>query len=135
VAELPAVPARCAGRDGGVVDAAPAARRRQRADPTTCPYTTAGGQFQLGRPARWPSTAYREQFFALDPFIDLPPFTVVSLQELIPLAELRESEYYRRSRARRDPTSRADAREPRGMEARLRFAARRRPVQPPTSAC
>lgn len=89
------------------------------------PYTTAGGHsFSKADPRDWPSTAYREQFFALDPFIDLPPLTVVSLQELIPLAELRESEYYRQFL---EPAGilyilGADAREPRGMEARLRVS-------------
>lgn len=89
------------------------------------PYTTASGHsFSKADPRDWPSTAYREQFFALDPFIDLPPLTVVSLQELIPLAALRESEYYRQFL---EPAGilyilGADAREPGGMEARLRVS-------------
>jgi DNA-binding CsgD family transcriptional regulator/PAS domain-containing protein len=89
------------------------------------PYTTADGHgFSKADPRDWPSTAYREQFFALDPFVDLPPLTVVSLQELIPLQELRQSEYYRQFL---EPAGilyilAADAREPRGMEARLRVS-------------
>ena len=99
------------------------------------PYTTADGHsFSKADPRDWPSTAYREQFFALDPFIDLPPLTVVSLQELIPLEALRESEYYRQFL---EPAGilyilGADAREPRGMEARLRVS--RGPDDAPFSA-
>ena len=82
------------------------------------PYTTADGHsFSKADPRDWPSTAYREQFFALDPFIDLPPLTVVSLQQLMPHEELRESEYYRQFL---EPAGilyilGADAREPRRM--------------------
>jgi DNA-binding CsgD family transcriptional regulator len=51
---------------------------------------------QLADPNDWQTSVYREQFFALDPFINLPPGTVVTLQELLPAAALQDSEYYRR---------------------------------------
>jgi DNA-binding CsgD family transcriptional regulator/PAS domain-containing protein len=50
---------------------------------------------QLADPDDWPALAYREQFFALDPFVNLPPGKVVTLRELVPDAELRRSEFYR----------------------------------------
>lgn len=49
---------------------------------------------RLADPSDWQSLAYREQFFALDPFINLPPGKVVTLQELLPMPELLASEYY-----------------------------------------
>jgi DNA-binding CsgD family transcriptional regulator len=89
------------------------------------PYTTRGGMtFSRADPRDWPSTAYREQFFALDPFVDLPPLRVVSLHELLPGEELERSEYYRQflePAGIRDILA-ADAREPGGMEARLRIS-------------
>jgi DNA-binding CsgD family transcriptional regulator len=42
----------------------------------------------------WPVTSYKEHFFALDPFINLPISKVVSIDELVPAAQLLESEYY-----------------------------------------
>lgn len=51
---------------------------------------------ELADPADWPSSAYKEHFFALDPFINLPLDQVVSLDQLIPEEELLASEYYRR---------------------------------------
>lgn len=51
---------------------------------------------QLADPDDWPALAYREQFFALDPFVNLPPGKVVTLRELVPDAELRRGEFYRR---------------------------------------
>jgi DNA-binding CsgD family transcriptional regulator len=89
------------------------------------PYTTRGGlTFSKADPRDWPSAVYREQFFALDPFVNLEPFTVHSLHELMPAAELRESEYYRQFL---EPAGvlhilGVDAREPAGMEARLRVS-------------
>jgi DNA-binding CsgD family transcriptional regulator/PAS domain-containing protein len=50
---------------------------------------------QLADPDDWPALAYREQFFALDPFVNLPPGKVVTLRELVPDAELQRSEFYR----------------------------------------
>lgn len=43
----------------------------------------------------WELSAYREQFFALDPFVNLPLDTVVALQDLMPGKELTSSAYYR----------------------------------------
>lgn len=49
---------------------------------------------QLAPPNDWPSLAYKEQFFALDPFVNLKEGQVVSLAELMPEAELINSDYY-----------------------------------------
>ncbi|HEY9035424.1 MAG TPA: helix-turn-helix transcriptional regulator, partial [Pseudomonadales bacterium] len=43
----------------------------------------------------WQPAAYRERFFALDPFINLPRDTAMSLAELMPGASLANSDYYR----------------------------------------
>lgn len=51
---------------------------------------------QLADQNDWEVSQYREQFFALDPFVNLPLGKVVTLAELMPDAELRNSEYYRR---------------------------------------
>jgi len=89
------------------------------------PYTTRSGQtFSKADPRDWPSTAYREQFFALDPFVDLRPGEIVSLQDLMSLKDLQKSEYYRQFL---EPAGilyiiGADVREPGGMEARLRIS-------------
>lgn len=89
------------------------------------PYTTRGGlTFSKADPGDWPSTAYREQFFALDPFVGLEPLQVVSLQDLLPREELLRSEYYRQFL---EPAGilhilGADAREPGGLEARIRVS-------------
>jgi len=50
---------------------------------------------QLADPNEWAALAYREQFFALDPFVNLPLGKVVTLQELMPDSELLRCEYYR----------------------------------------
>lgn len=50
---------------------------------------------QLADPNEWAALAYREQFFALDPFVNLPLGKVVTLQELMPDTELLGCEYYR----------------------------------------
>jgi DNA-binding CsgD family transcriptional regulator len=42
----------------------------------------------------WPVTSYKEHFFALDPFINLPIGQIVSIEELVPAEKLLESEYY-----------------------------------------
>lgn len=44
----------------------------------------------------WQATQYREQFFALDPFVSLPLGKVVSLDELMPADQLSTSDYYLR---------------------------------------
>lgn len=49
---------------------------------------------QLAPPNDWPSLAYKEQFFALDPFVNLKEGTVVTLAELMPEEELIKSDYY-----------------------------------------
>ncbi len=52
-------------------------------------------QLDLADPNDWEAVNYRDQFFALDPFVNLPPGKVVTQQELVPDAELLQSEYYR----------------------------------------
>lgn len=49
---------------------------------------------QLAPPNDWPSLAYKEQFFALDPFVNLQEGQVVTLDELVPESELVGSDYY-----------------------------------------
>jgi len=80
----------------------------------------------LADPDDWEAINYREQFFALDPFVNLPPGKVVTQQELVPDEELLESEYYRDYLA---PIGifhilGVDTVEPDGMLARLRIARR-----------
>lgn len=55
-----------------------------------------GLSLELADPSDWPSSAYKERFFALDPFVNLPPDRVVSLDELLSEEKLLASEYYRR---------------------------------------
>ena len=81
---------------------------------------------ELADPDDWEAINYREQFFALDPFVNLPPGKVVTQQELIPDEELLASEYYRDYLA---PIGifhilGVDTVEPDGMLARLRIARR-----------
>ncbi len=69
-------------------------------------------------------TAYRDRYFALDPFVDLPLGEPVTLQELVPVEELLRSEFYTRYM---EPMGAlyalaVDVREPGGLEARLRAA-------------
>jgi len=49
---------------------------------------------QLADPNDWETIAYKEQFFALDPFINLAPDAVVTLDQLLPREALEQSEYY-----------------------------------------
>lgn len=49
---------------------------------------------QLADPNDWETIAYKEQFFALDPFINLAPGAVVTLDQLLPRGEFEQSEYY-----------------------------------------
>ena len=49
----------------------------------------------LADPDDWEAIHYREQFFAIDPFVNLPPGKVVTQRELVPDEELLKSEYYR----------------------------------------
>jgi DNA-binding CsgD family transcriptional regulator/PAS domain-containing protein len=79
---------------------------------------------QLADPNDWEAMIYREQFFAIDPFVNLPPDKVVTQQELVPDAELLGSAYYRDYL---EPIGifhilGADTTEPAGLMARLRIA-------------
>lgn len=81
----------------------------------------------IGDPSDWELTAYREQFFALDPFVNLPHDTVVTLEDLLPGEQLRESDYYKHYL---EPIGLfhilgLDTQEPDGMLARLRISRRR----------
>ncbi|MEM1112709.1 MAG: helix-turn-helix transcriptional regulator [Pseudomonadota bacterium] len=75
----------------------------------------------------WEATAYREQFFSLDPFINLSLDTVTSLDDLLSDRELEASDYYRYYLQPIDlyQILGVDMREPGGMLARLRFGRRR----------
>jgi len=90
------------------------------------PETTAD-QSESGDPSDWELTAYREQFFSLDPFINLPTDQVISLEDLLPDAELVISDYYQQYL---QPINLfrilgVDTQEPGGMLARLRISRRR----------
>jgi len=74
-------------------------------------------------PAAW-KTAYQDHFFALDPFVDLPTGEPTTLEELVPLDELKKSDFYTQYM---EPMGAlyalaVDVREPDGLEARLRAA-------------
>jgi DNA-binding CsgD family transcriptional regulator len=75
----------------------------------------------------WEVTAYREQFFALDPFINLPLDTVTALEDILPDTELVTSDYYLHYLEPVDlfRILGVDTAEPDGMLARLRFSRRR----------
>ena len=45
-------------------------------------------QGSLADPSDWEASAYRDQFFALDPFVNLPVDEVVALEDILPDAEL-----------------------------------------------
>jgi len=81
----------------------------------------------LADPGDWQASAYREQFFALDPFVDLPRDQVVTLEDLLPDEALRKSDYYLHYL---EPIGLfrilgVDTAEPGGMLARLRASRRR----------
>ena len=81
---------------------------------------------ELADPEDWEAVHYREQFFAIDPFVNLPPGKVVTQRELVPDEELLRSEYYLNYLK---PIGLfhilgVDTVEPDGMEARLRIARR-----------
>ena len=74
----------------------------------------------------WEVTAYQEQFFALDPFVNLPPDKVIALEDILPDPELKRNDYYLDYLK---PVGLfrilgADTVEPGGMLARLRFSRR-----------
>ena len=85
------------------------------------------GDATLADPDAWQSAAYQEEFFSLDPFVNLPADQVVTLEDMLTDAELVESDYYRHYL---EPVGLfrilgVDTAEPGGMLARLRFSRRR----------
>lgn len=79
---------------------------------------------RLADPGDHRPAAYRERFFAFDPFVNLPADTVVSLAELMPRAALLGSDYYRQYLA---PIGvlhilGADTTTPEGLHASLRLS-------------
>jgi DNA-binding CsgD family transcriptional regulator len=76
----------------------------------------------LADPTDWQALAYREYFFALDPFVNLPIGDVVTMAELVPEHSLKQSEYYQRylKPAGIYHILGTDTREPNGLVARLR---------------
>jgi len=53
-----------------------------------------GHDSTLADPNDWEVCAYREQFFSLDPFINLPLDTVITLEDILPDKDLVTSDYY-----------------------------------------
>ena len=89
------------------------------------------GGDELADPSDWEAITYQEQFFAIDPFVNLPPGKVVTQRELVPDEELLKSDYYLNYLK---PIGLfhilgVDTIEPDGMQARLRAA--RRPDELP----
>ena len=81
----------------------------------------------LADPDDWELTAYREEFFSLDPFVNLPRDQVIALEDIMPDSELEQSDYYQQYL---EPIGLfqilgVDTSEPGGMVARLRFSRRR----------
>ena len=74
----------------------------------------------------WEVSAYREQFFSLDPFINLPLDRVVALEDILPDDELISSDYYQHYLKPIDlfRILGVDTAEPGGMIARLRISRR-----------
>lgn len=77
-------------------------------------------------PDDWELTAYRDEFFALDPFVNLPLDEVTALKDILPDRELVDSDYYRQYL---QPVGLfhilgVDTAEPGGMMARLRISRR-----------
>lgn len=88
----------------------------------------------LADPGDWQPAAYRERFFALDPFVNMPRDTVLTLAELMPKQGLANSDYYRQYL---EPAGvfhilGADTETPEGLHASLRIS--RGPDEPPFSA-
>lgn len=75
----------------------------------------------------WELTAYREEFFSLDPFVNLPRDQVIALEDILPDSELEQSDYYQQYLQPIDlfRILGVDTSEPGGMVARLRFSRRR----------
>lgn len=85
------------------------------------------GASALADPNDWEVSAYREQFFELDPFVNLPLDKIIALEDLLTDAELMASDYYLHYL---EPIGLfrilgVDTGEPGGMLARLRFSRRR----------
>jgi GAF domain-containing protein len=85
-----------------------------------------GAEVHLADPDDWEVTVYREQFFTLDPFVNLPLDKVIALEDILPDPELRASDYYLHYL---QPINLfqilgVDTAEPGGMLARLRFSRR-----------
>ncbi|MDC0361605.1 helix-turn-helix transcriptional regulator [Halioglobus sp.] len=81
---------------------------------------------RLADSSDWEVSAYREQFFSLDPFINLPLDKVVALEDILPDNELISSDYYQHYLK---PINLfrilgVDTAEPGGMIARLRISRR-----------
>lgn len=83
-----------------------------------------GTPSELADPNDWQVASYKEQFFSLDPFVNLPPGKVVTLEELVPGSELIETEYYHQYLEPVDVfhVLGADTIEPNGLLARLRVS-------------
>ena len=79
-------------------------------------------QVSLADPTDWEASAYREQYFSLDPFISLPVGKIITLAELMPDDELRASDYYQQylKPAGVFHILGGDTLEPNGLMARLR---------------
>ncbi|WP_101757420.1 helix-turn-helix transcriptional regulator [Oceanicoccus sp. KOV_DT_Chl] len=77
---------------------------------------------ELADPEDWQASAYKEQFFALDPFVNLPIGEVVTLAEMVAQDQLETSEYYIQylQPAGVYHIIGADTREPEGLVACLR---------------
>lgn len=86
-----------------------------------------GAHATLADPNDWEVSAYREQFFSLDPFVNLPLDKVIALADILPDKDLVTSDYYLHYL---QPINLfrilgVDTAEPGGMLARLRFSRRR----------
>lgn len=81
----------------------------------------------LANPGDWELSAYRERFFALDPFVNLPPGRVIALEDILSDEALMASDYYQHYLKPVDlfRILGVDTIEPGGMLARLRFSRRR----------
>ena len=84
----------------------------------------AESQGPLADPGDWEVSAYREEFFALDPFVNLPLDKVIALEDILDDQELMTSDYYLHYL---QPINLfrilgVDTAEPGGMMARLRFS-------------
>jgi len=92
------------------------------------PEADRNGDGALADPNDWEVSAYREQFFSLDPFVNLPLDTVVALEDILPDRQLVASDYYLHYLEPIDlfRILGVDTAEPGGMLARLRFSRSRR---------